>query len=65
MTDDLAAAIDAVAAETDFSGVVSVTEGDAALVAAAYGLADRAHDVPNTARHPVRDRERHEDASPR
>jgi CubicO group peptidase (beta-lactamase class C family) len=48
MTDRLAEAIDAVAAETDFSGVVGVTEVDAAPLALAYGLADRAHDVPNT-----------------
>src|SRR6478735_2857136 len=48
MTDDLAAAIDAVAADTDFSGVVSVTEGDTIVCAAAYGLADRAHAVANT-----------------
>jgi CubicO group peptidase (beta-lactamase class C family) len=48
MTDDLADAIAAVATETDFSGVVSVTEGDTTTVAAAYGLADRAHAVANT-----------------
>src|SRR4051794_8390132 len=48
MTDDLADAIAAVATETDFSGVVSVREGDTTTVAAAYGLADRAHAVANT-----------------
>ena len=48
MTDDLADALDAVASETGFSGVVSVTEGDRSIVTAAYGLADRAHDVANT-----------------
>jgi len=48
MTDDLADAIATVATETDFSGVVSVTEGDATVVAAAHGQSDRAHAVPNT-----------------
>src|SRR4249920_1012137 len=48
MTDDLIAAIDAVAAETGFSGVVSVHAGDEQIVGAAYGLADRAHAVPFT-----------------
>src|SRR3954467_6392876 len=48
MTDDLADAIAAVAVESDFSGVVSVAEGDATIVAAAYGLAERAHAVANT-----------------
>ena len=46
--DELGAAIDAVATETDFSGVVTVTEGDTTVCAAAYGLADRAHGVANT-----------------
>ena len=45
---DLAAHVDALAADTGFSGVVNVTEGDETLLLQAYGLADRAHSVPNT-----------------
>jgi CubicO group peptidase (beta-lactamase class C family) len=48
MTTDLADAIDATAAEIGFSGVVSVAEDGRTVVAAAYGLADRAHEVANT-----------------
>src|SRR4051812_26526485 len=48
MTDERAAPIDAAAAETDFAGVVSITEGDAEPFVVAYGLADRAHAIPNT-----------------
>ena len=36
MTEDLAAAIDEVATETGFTGVVSVSEGDATPFAAAF-----------------------------
>ena len=39
--------LDAAAAETAFSGVVRVDRGDEVVVAKAYGLADRAHAVPN------------------
>ncbi len=48
MTEDLAAVIDAVATETGFTGVVSVSEGDATAFAVAYGLADRAGGVAFT-----------------
>ena len=41
-------AIDAVAAERDFSGVVSVDRAGEAEFARAYGLAHRAHRIPNT-----------------
>lgn len=44
MRDDL----DAVAAETRFSGVVRVDRGGETVVASAYGLAHRALGVPNT-----------------
>ena len=44
---ELAAAVDAVARETSFSGVVRVA-ADGWVVEAAYGLADRAHEVPMT-----------------
>jgi CubicO group peptidase (beta-lactamase class C family) len=46
--DDLSDAIDAVAAETDFSGVAGIATDDSDTFAVAYGLADRAHDVANT-----------------
>ena len=42
----LEVAIDAVAAETGFSGIVRVDRGGDELVRA-YGLADRAHGIPN------------------
>jgi CubicO group peptidase (beta-lactamase class C family) len=45
---DLADRVDALAADTGFSGVVSVTDGERTVLAAAYGLADRAHEVPVT-----------------
>jgi CubicO group peptidase (beta-lactamase class C family) len=44
----LAAAVDAVAAEHDFSGVVEVARGDERVFARGYGLAHRAHGLPNT-----------------
>ena len=40
-------AIDAIASETGVSGVVRVDRGGEELVRA-YGLADRAHGIPNT-----------------
>ncbi|MDX6481277.1 MAG: hypothetical protein QOG85_1787 [Gaiellaceae bacterium] len=44
----LARDLDEIAAETGFSGVVRVDRGDEIEVVRAYGLADRAHAVPNT-----------------
>jgi CubicO group peptidase (beta-lactamase class C family) len=44
----LAQAVDQVAEHTGFSGVVRVDRGGETLVCAAYGYADRAHQVPNT-----------------
>jgi CubicO group peptidase (beta-lactamase class C family) len=41
-------AVDAMAHETSFSGVVRVDRSGGAELAKAYGLADRAHEVPNT-----------------
>ncbi len=41
-------ALDRAAAENAFSGVVRVDRAGATELAAAYGLADRAHTVPNT-----------------
>jgi CubicO group peptidase (beta-lactamase class C family) len=41
-------AVDLLAAETGFSGAVRVEAGDNVELAGAYGLADRAHGVPNT-----------------
>jgi CubicO group peptidase (beta-lactamase class C family) len=41
-------AVDAIAAETGFAGVVSVDRGGKVDFARAYGLAHRAHRVPNT-----------------
>jgi CubicO group peptidase (beta-lactamase class C family) len=41
-------AIDSVAADTGFSGVVRVDRSGNTELAKAYGLADRAHDLPNT-----------------
>jgi CubicO group peptidase (beta-lactamase class C family) len=46
--DSLATRVDAVAAEHDFSGVVSVDRGGEVEFARAYGLAHRAHRIPNT-----------------
>jgi CubicO group peptidase (beta-lactamase class C family) len=44
----LAEALDAEAERTAFSGVVRVDRGDTMELAKAYGLADRAHAIPNT-----------------
>jgi CubicO group peptidase (beta-lactamase class C family) len=43
----LARDLDRIAAETGFSGVVRVDPGDDSEVVRAYGLADRAHEIPN------------------
>ena len=43
----LARDLDRIAAETAFSGVVRVDSRDGAEVVRAYGLADRAHQIPN------------------
>ena len=43
----LAADLDEIAAATGFSGVVRVDRGDETHVVRAYGLADRAHAIPN------------------
>jgi len=46
---DLRAAIDsAAAADNDFSGVVRIDTACGEMIAAAYGLADRAWEIPNT-----------------
>jgi len=39
--------LDAIAAETGFSGVVRVDRGDEIVVAKAYGLAHRGYEIPN------------------
>ena len=44
----LAEAVDSLAAETGFSGVVRADNGDETVLETAYGLADRAHAIPNT-----------------
>ena len=41
-------AVDSAATRTGFSGVVRVDRGDEMELAKAYGLADRAHAIPNT-----------------
>jgi CubicO group peptidase (beta-lactamase class C family) len=46
--EELTAAVDEVAAETAFSGVVRVDGPDGELLGQAYGFADRAHRVPMT-----------------
>src|SRR6185437_1361769 len=46
--DDLAAAIDRVAAEAEFCGGVRVDRGGDLAFAKAYGLAHRAYDRPNS-----------------
>ena len=46
--EELAAAIDAVAADTAFSGVVRVDGPDGEVLGRAFGFADRAHRVPMT-----------------
>jgi CubicO group peptidase (beta-lactamase class C family) len=45
---DLEGSIDRIAAETSFSGVVRVDRADDVRLARAYGLADRAHGIPNS-----------------
>ena len=42
-------AVDSAATRTGFSGVVRVDRGDELELAKAYGHADRAHAIPNTA----------------
>jgi CubicO group peptidase (beta-lactamase class C family) len=44
---DLETELDALAAETAFSGVVRVDRGDDLVVAKAYGLADRRWEIVN------------------
>jgi CubicO group peptidase (beta-lactamase class C family) len=44
----LQGAVDALVAETGFSGAVRVEQGQAVELAAAYGFADRIHGIPNT-----------------
>ena len=39
--------LDAIAAETRYSGVVRVARGDEVVLARAYGFADRGHEIPN------------------
>jgi CubicO group peptidase (beta-lactamase class C family) len=46
--EDVAARVRMVAAETSFSGVVRVDIGSDTTVAAAFGMADRAHSIPNS-----------------
>lgn len=46
--EDWAESINGIAAETHFSGVVRVDLGDGAVFDRAYGLAQRAWDIPNT-----------------
>jgi CubicO group peptidase (beta-lactamase class C family) len=46
--DPLAAALDAIAVRTGFSGVVRVDRDGSPAFVSAYGLAHRAHQVPNT-----------------
>jgi CubicO group peptidase (beta-lactamase class C family) len=41
--------LDALAAETGYSGIVRVDGPDGLMLERAYGLADRAHGIPNTA----------------
>lgn len=48
---DLGPALHDRALASGFSGVVRVDRGDETLFAQAYGLADRAHDLPNTVDH--------------
>ena len=44
----LLAAVDALADDTSFSGVVRLGRGGQVELARAYGLADRGHGIPNT-----------------
>ncbi len=46
--ESLLAAVDSVAKRVRFSGVVRVDRSGQIDVSQAYGLADRAHEVPNT-----------------
>jgi CubicO group peptidase (beta-lactamase class C family) len=46
--DDLSSHVDAVAAESRFSGVARVDRGDQVVLERAYGLANRAHGIPNS-----------------
>lgn len=48
MANPLLDAVDAAVAETAFSGAIRVDFKDGTVVRAAYGLADRAHAIPNT-----------------
>ena len=45
--DEPAREIDELAAASGFSGVVRVDRGGETVLARAYGLADRAHGIPN------------------
>jgi CubicO group peptidase (beta-lactamase class C family) len=45
---ELAQAVGSIAGADGFSGVVRVDRGDEVELAKAYGLADRAHEIPNT-----------------
>ena len=45
--DDLAALVESIAVDTEFSGVVRVDIGDEVELERAYGWADRAHELPN------------------
>ena len=45
---DLAAELDALAAESAFSGVVRIDRGDEVVLETAYGFADRRWKIPNT-----------------
>jgi CubicO group peptidase (beta-lactamase class C family) len=47
LTSTLAEDVEAIAAETGFSGVVQVESADGIELAKAYGLADRAHEIRN------------------
>lgn len=50
-TATLARALDQRALDSGFSGVVRVDEGGETVLSRAYGLADRAHGLPNTVEH--------------
>ncbi|MFF1879249.1 serine hydrolase domain-containing protein [Leifsonia sp. NPDC058230] len=45
---DLAETIDSLAHDTGFAGAVSVQRAGESVIGSAYGLADRAHRIPNT-----------------
>ena len=51
---DLAETLDAVAAESAFSGVVRVDRGDEVVLETAYGFADRRWAIPRSTRTPER-----------